>query len=286
MKHLISFIFCTFLFCNLHSQTFAPIGTKWGYNYSSLGGPGSIYLESLGDTILQGRTCRKLSYKDVRYRSSDFPVQMSTTTVYYHERNDSLFSVSQGGAKFNLLFRYNLNVNDTFTNYLKAQYLVTRISDTVISGQTLKKWEVALICKGKVQTGFHKLNFVEKLGALEGFIGWDDFCPPVETTYYEICSFISGNISVGGKCIYSSTQDITEKIKLNIFPNPVHSGLTIESDHVFTAYQISDFTGIIICKGVYNESIKIDVSNFSTGIYLLQLTDNEKQTALKKFFVN
>ena len=198
MKRLIFFLFLLFCFPLLKAQIFAPIGSTWGYNYNSLGGPGSIYLNAVADTIIKGYTCRKLTYED----KSLFSYNNYRDIFYLHERNDSLFGVSRDGSNFNLLFQYSLKVGDTLTynNYYKSQYLTTRRIDTLISGQTLKKWELAEICKD-FRTPYSRLNFIEKIGAERDIIGFQNYCNPAgENTYFDICSYSSGNINI---CIFS-----------------------------------------------------------------------------------
>ena len=205
--------------------------------------------------------------------------------MYLHERNDSLFFVSRDGLYFTLFFRYSLNVGDTLTynNYTSSKYIVKRKVDTIISGQTLKKWTLNTICTGCCGG---RIDFVEKMGALTDVISLGYYCV-TDRYYYSLNCFLSGNIKIGsGTCTYTSTNDISEKIKLNIYPNPSQNFLTIETDHAFASYQIFDFTGKIILKGVYNQSVVINISTLSAGIYLLQLTDKENNSALKKITVS
>jgi hypothetical protein len=65
-----------------------------------------------------------------------------------------------------------------------------------------------------------------------------------------------------------------------IYPNPASVFLHIDyvADSDDAEYSISDFSGRIICSGILNNSPiqKIDISDFSSGIYLLSIEDGSQ----------
>ena len=65
MKKIILLFLIIFLYFEaLQSQNFAPIGTKWRYDFAAFGqGAGIIEYEALNDTVLLGLVCRRVSYK-------------------------------------------------------------------------------------------------------------------------------------------------------------------------------------------------------------------------------
>lgn len=74
--------------------------------------------------------------------------------------------------------------------------------------------------------------------------------------------------------------DIPEIKTPVIYPNPANAILYIdyEADSDDTEYSISDFSGRIISSGILRKSPvqKIDISNYSSGIYLIRINDGSK----------
>ena len=278
MQKLSILIFCLSFCSFLNSQTFAPIGTKWGFNYASVGGSGSYFLESVADTIIQGKSCRKLVTQNVYYVCPACP-SYTKGVRFIHENNDSLFGLINGN--FVLIFRYNLQIGDTFSYTPTQKYLVTRKVDTLISGQTLKKWQLKSLCTDTRYNNAYN-SFVEKIGSLYSVLGLGYYCFS-DPDYYDLCTFSSGNIQIGGSCRYTKTNDLTDNIQLKIQPNPTSSFLNIETEHPFSDFKIYDLAGKLIQKGVYTEGGSLDVSRLAQGIYVLQLIDKQQFKVYRKF---
>ena len=278
MKKLSILIFCLSFCSFLNSQTFAPIGTKWGYNYAGVGGSGSYYIESTADTTIAGKICRKLVTQNIGYVCSTCYFY-SKNVRFIYENNDSLFGMTTNGG-LSLLFRYNLQLNDTLTYSANQKYLVTRKVDTLIGGQVLKKWELKTLCSDTRYSTY--LIFVEKIGAFNNLIGLGYYCFS-DPDYYSLCLFSSGNIQINGRCDYTKTNDLVDNIALEIQPNPTTSFLNIETEHLFSDFKIYDMAGKLIQNGVYTEGGSLDVSRLAQGIYVLQLIDKQQFTIYRKF---
>jgi Secretion system C-terminal sorting domain/Electron transfer DM13 len=79
-------------------------------------------------------------------------------------------------------------------------------------------------------------------------------------------------------------SDTFEKNNLKLYPNPVFSELNIKNAENLK-FKIYNFLGnIVLTEGsiMYSER-KIDVSNFNSGIYLLEFTDSDNNRLIKKF---
>ena len=68
---------------------------------------------------------------------------------------------------------------------------------------------------------------------------------------------------------------------IKLYPNPVRDYLTIESEYTIEALVIYDLTGKMV-KEIKQISNKIDLSELSTGYYLLRVTTSEGE-AMHKF---
>lgn len=90
--------------------------------------------------------------------------------------------------------------------------------------------------------------------------------------------------------IQESTLGVDEHEAANpevyiLHPNPVYDKLFIQSsNNVTTTFRITNITGQLIKNGKINEN-SIDVSKLSSGVYIIELNDEEKSTT-KKFIKN
>lgn len=250
-----------------------------GYNYASPGGGGSYYLEAVADTIIAGKLCRKLVTQNIFFICPTC-LSYSKSVRFIHENQDSLFSVTTNG-NLSLIFRYNLQIGDTFSYSPTIKYLVTRKVDTLISGQTLKKWQLKSLCSDTRYNDQFNV-FVEKIGSLNNILSLGYYCFS-DAEYYNLCTFSSGNIQVGTRCDYTKTNDLTDNIPIKIHPNPTSSFLNIETEHPFSDFKVFDLAGKLIQKGVYTEGGSLDVSRLAQGVYFLQLIDKQQFTIYQKF---
>lgn len=79
----------------------------------------------------------------------------------------------------------------------------------------------------------------------------------------------------------------TEEV-IRIFPNPVHSVLNIKWQHEYQTIQLIDLLGKVMYQSPTNKEVlsaTIDVSNFTKGIYFVQLLNGNKKVT-KKIVVN
>lgn len=70
----------------------------------------------------------------------------------------------------------------------------------------------------------------------------------------------------------STSVDEQSSDNLNIYPNPTSHYLTIESDS-YNRYQLISTQGIMLKSGKLTNKANIDLSKFSTGIYIIALQD-------------
>jgi len=70
---------------------------------------------------------------------------------------------------------------------------------------------------------------------------------------------------------------------LFVFPNPTTEYVQIEKSHTKTAFKIKlfDFFGNVLMNNVVHSDDKIDLSKFSSGIYLLNINDGENSKNIK-----
>jgi len=84
------------------------------------------------------------------------------------------------------------------------------------------------------------------------------------------------------------TSSITiPKLDVKIFPNPVKKFLNIKLEKGNYLLQMHDLSGkIILRKGIFNQTA-LDLSEFSEGIYLLNINDlNNKSNFNTKLYIS
>jgi Secretion system C-terminal sorting domain len=299
MKKLLTILLIFGTFCPIVAQIpahFAPIGTRWEYNYYSFGQEyGRFIYESERDTLINGTTHRII--KRIRTVKCDYPSCIDYVTTISSDwltvRNDSLLAVTTSGYRF--LFNFNYRVGDSvsvaYLNVRNQKPIIWRISDTLINGKRLKFWETKQTCSNvgtpKVRYG----KIYELIGTIgDGFYEFQDFCLS-DPNLKSICSVKSGDwVYNPAVCQYSvGTKDVAASINATLFPNPTTHELTID----YTARDAADLTVKIydvLGKMVHGQkidtataTIKINVAHFEAGIYELTLQSANQQPFAQRF---
>lgn len=108
------------------------------------------------------------------------------------------------------------------------------------------------------------------------------------TTYYYSVGAYSPTL-VGNRILGSFTTsalgltDNTQKAKLILYPNPTSDYLNIEMENTIKAVEIYSLQGQ---KVLTSTTKKINVSNLSKGIYLVQIEDENNAVATQKLIIN
>ncbi len=271
---------------------FAPIGTRWEYNYFAYGqSEGKYIYESVGDTLINAvphrvvnlATKLKCDYPGCVFLTKSYP-------LFYTVRNDSLLALSQNGYIF--LFNFNYKQGDSVTinyrNPSSPNAVVLRVADTTINGKNLKFWEIRQTC-GPTKNRIDKVY--ESIGSIEnGFYEFWDKCSS-DPTSKQLCNVKMGNWTYDPYvCRYSvATQEIPF-FNATISPNPVTEKLKIEFSIEKSIAQMDivvyDLLGKVIHKQAFdntNTFENIDVSRLPTGLYLLTVQSGRKKLWTQKF---
>jgi|688.fasta_scaffold96338_1 hypothetical protein len=82
-------------------------------------------------------------------------------------------------------------------------------------------------------------------------------------------------------------NQVQHNISVRIFPNPATNLLHIESDKTISHYSLIDLQGRMIthAESINENSSVIDVSNLQKGMYMLLLTDDLGNQAIRRFVV-
>lgn len=141
--------FCAALcMTTMHAQTtFAPIGAKWSYKQAYWGGPDTnlMVLEVVSDTLIDGRTCSKVQVHEGIFGCHEF-------VQYFAESNDSLFKYDQDAGQFDLLFRWNGSLGESWSTPVEnsgfldtLDWIVLDTSHAIIDGMWLRVLNVNVV---------------------------------------------------------------------------------------------------------------------------------------------
>ena len=113
-------------------------------------------------------------------------------------------------------------------------------------------------------------------------------------TSIKYCFFNSNDVS--DSICYNATyisgitniESIYQSIGINLFPNPTHGELNISSEGLLgesQRFKILNSQGKLIFQGKVKAKVQIDLSNYSQGIYFLQLFEDDMLIKTEKFIV-
>jgi len=83
---------------------------------------------------------------------------------------------------------------------------------------------------------------------------------------------------------FVSIKENAKVAQFHMFPNPVVNELTIESPEAISDITIFDITGKMVyqVQSVLGTNATVDVSELTTGIYMVQVVDNEGIASARK----
>jgi hypothetical protein len=302
MKQLILAFFC--IFCSVFAiaqNEFAQIGSIWKYTVgtSSFSPDYHEQAESVKDTLINNLIYKKVvvttQNRTVCGTYPNCPLGFFVSARYFRQSNDSLFEYDY--EKDSYFFSYNLKVGDTLMPQLRRAigasrngYKVTRLVDTNIQGQKLKKWSLIYLCQGSFN--YRKNDFVQHLGALYGPMTMLPNQCGLDGTSYYLCGFENKNIVYNSGCSFVNTNELTGNKGIKIAPNPAYNTLLIDApDSQISSIKMYDLCGVLVknVQGISTngkggtEREPIDISDLKTGVYCVQFIDFQHNSVTKKF---
>ena len=212
--------------------------------------------------------------------------------LYFHQRNDSLFQVYKNGY-INFMFSFKANVGDSlgiiddFLGTGDSKFaVVTRKTDTLLGGRTIKVWELSKRCNRSFPIEVYTFKVFEQIYRMtDGLFVWGR-CGGFIDFSTTLCSYQSGDWrheqSRSLACTSTAVNQLEKAASITVFPNPSSDKLTVNSSIVFSKYAIYNASGQLIKREAFLQSNEIDISALPKGLYVLQLIDNERFSIRKK----
>lgn len=288
-----------FLFKISFTQTnlFAPVGAQWWYSFAWNGidfEPMFYHIESLEDTIVFGKECRKLEskiiYQFTEQKVANFYIYQSNDTVYYSI--DSLFE-EQVDTSFHVLYNFNALVNDTLDFY-RGDYsgispivhpddstdfiIIDSISIENFGGYDLKKISYHSERISPWGCWVFDGSAYELIGNINYLLPLPISCLVKDPYPNFLLCYEDPNVGIfhfyGDKCFYfDEVKD--DQPNLKIYPNPAENYITMYSQINNFDLKIYNLQGVLVQKHV-NVSRTLDISQLPIGNYILHFQSENK----------
>lgn len=288
---LISFLIVS----NLDAQVFAPNDAVWHYTYDPdiTLDDGYQRVEVSGDTVIDQYNCKVLSTTNVGYNyfnqeyyefAGEKIIIYEEDSIVYYLKSDNFYVLYDFAAKTG-----NSYTSICYPGHCDSTFRVTidSISYVEYNLDSLQKFHISI---NDEVTSFY---YVEKLGYSEYIlpmfnIGCEELTGPnypgplrcyqdgilglYSTGVTNDCDYITG--------VKKSPQDS----KFSLYPNPVRVSmqLSAEDDQVYS-YEIRDCYGRLITGDTFHRETRIQVADYTKGLYFVTLRRNQTPIGTRKF---
>jgi|GEM_PF-5701804 len=302
-------IFLSVLLCisynAIDAQDWCHQGSVWNYSWSSLGGPGEDIYTYTKDTVVYSRPCHQLAHtqiSDLYQGNNQYALDTAAQLPLYTYANaDTTYFYYYIFSEWLPTYFMNAQVGDTLLipNYAfitnsdtSVLAIVDSADNVLIDTNHLRYYTFHIIdsCPLGMLYQQGKATVVERLGMIS-----NDMVPfwhcTTDDTYYGLCSYQDSSFvitpSIGCPSLPTGINEI-KPISFRCQPNPAQDEVTISIDGsmIRASLSISDIDGRnILDTQLTNIDNKIQVSDLANGIYLLTISQNERQAASRKLVI-
>lgn len=189
------------------------------------------------------------------------------------------------GVKDTLLYDFkNINVGgpypSTCNNPMLDNLVVVSEDSLLLNNVYIKKWNLAMSFNGVVSDSAF-VCIIDGIGSSFGIKA--DLVPPFENGDELLC-FSKDDVVLYPDSTYFCDKTVKiieteDKQTFNVYPNPVQSVLTIETDYAFKnscLVKIFSAGGVeVFRQKVTSNKINIDVSQLAKGFYIIQFVNGD-----------
>lgn len=288
MKKLL-LLFCMIAFASFtKAQEWAPLGATWHYSASTWyqGYESYIEITSVGDTVIDGITCKILSHTG---GGEEYTYLDSSNVVHYYRF-----------GQFYTLYDFNATVGKSWTiagdNVFGCDSIgeiqVDSIGTTSINGYSLKYIVLSQKDSSTLDFGYYGVEAIERIGGLYSlFPIVNDNCIISEMSYGLRCYYDSTiglyETGIASSCTYTSVKDISlNENDVKIYPNPASSEINIEIENLSGSNYILETYSTIgqkLSSRIMNDNlVSISTENLSNGSYLVLIRKEDGTVVFDK----
>lgn len=259
-----------------------------------------------GDTLINSNTYKKIYrsfvFEDNVYHDTPITPTPPPPSGYVGAlRDDSIsnktFFIFANTNDDSLLYDYNLGVGDTLRGFITLYIdtfhikpIVSSIDSILINGQYRKRWNFDSI-------GYSPLYIIEGIGASTGLIEQiytyaidflDRFliCVKDDSTVLFVSNY---NSSFGCNLIYAELNEINSNYSFNCYPNPFSSQMTLQTNNILKNATLTIYNSfgqqVTQIKNISGQTLTLHRDNLSSGLYFLQLTQDNKILTTDKIVI-
>jgi hypothetical protein len=268
-KKLVAIYFFISFFSFSQTYEFAPVGAKWYYfveDWDFFNEP--IYyfttIESVKDTIIDGKNCHKLS----------------NDMIFYQNSGDSVF-LHTGGTSFSLLYDFSAEVGETFfCEYCNTDVKVESVSLEYYFGSFRRMFEYTSFDNTQCDWDFDMV--VEGIGSMVGLFAPNPALADWVPTYWLNCfkESNSGFIAMDNTPCNIVGIEKNEFQKFSIYPTLFDNEIYIENNSNKENLEVLILNSI--GQTIYSSSIikTIDTKHFPSGVFLVKIIDSSTNSVL------
>ncbi len=261
---------------------FAPAGAEWFYSYHSgwSSSEGFFHAQSLGDTLLDGRVCKKICTSYYARPATPPYCNAQSLVRYLYQNADSIFEYRPAPASdLQLLFRTNFQVGDSM-HYLFRSFVVASIDTLILNNQPVRQFHLG--------DGFGTQFIVyDRFGPQDGLFdySWGIIADGAEfhLRCYQENNFPQVHLSTEACDFVLATE--APLSSLYFYPNPAHDFIyfLFRGDPIpELSFQIWDAAGRLVRDHISPVHQAIEVQTLPAGFYVLAIKAGEAR-AWQKF---
>lgn len=274
----------------LSAQTWAPVGAKWTYSFSTWSPPYAsipVKIECIGDTLIQSKTCRIIQ--------GNLQCSFSPYHSYLYYENDKIFMYIDSVVGFHVLYDFAATAGNSWTIIAPGHQVgdtsvivVDSIGTKIFSGDTFSVQYV------------HNLNIYDRwvfpeyiirdIGNFWSFFPLHSTCDPWTGTircYEDSATFIKFSLYPCDTVFFINVNEYSLAENVSFYPNPANNQLHLENqnqDNIEYSADIFSVTGQRqISISAIKNNLVVDIAKLAQGLYFIRFTAIDGQTATKIF---
>ncbi|MBK7383446.1 MAG: T9SS type A sorting domain-containing protein [Flavobacteriales bacterium] len=270
--------------------TFAPIGAKWTYKQGQAFSPDTnvAMIEVIGDTLVAGRSCRKLVLSTGWFTCHEFLPILTMS-------GDSLLYWNDGTGEFHMLFNWAGDIGSSWSTPITQSttfadtldWTVTDTAHVVIDGYWLKSYEVQVMSRGWTLFSPSTGTIIERLGGLGAPFTWVFGACDAET-FIELRCYEDPEITwlnpLVPQCVLSTGIPETPlSVVLDVRPTFVEPNRSVRIAARDAQVAVLDLSGrVILERAVYGS---MEIMFDTRGMYFVRSTTADGQVAQQRIVV-
>lgn len=276
----------------------------WNYDWFYPVSNGSLRIETMNDTVIQGHTCQKLKCDNHEInminQNGDLAHYITTSYNYIYFEQDTVwywknnmfsvlydFTATQGQVRMLEPGVENQECNDSSYLFIDSVYSGSLNGETVTFYHTRDSSTNSIQHGGIVNSHFGKISAT--FGYTGGFFPVMGWCSqsPNDGTFYKLRCFQDDSLIYNPEnvdCEYYTYLKLGEKqlTDVTVFPNPSSGIISLRSDVPLKQIRVMSILGAVLKEVDTDLTLtEIDLSELPQGTYYLRIENASGEKVVK-----